>query len=209
MNTSLEINEIAKAMAAAQGAIKNPAKDKNNPHFNKPYADIASGLDVIRPALSANGIAFFQATDFADDYVILTTRLVHTSGQWIEGTYPVGKFGPHQQMAASLTYSKRQALFAIVGVHGEDEDQDGNDAGQIDARNTPKPAAPTITKKDSEALLGVMQDTLAMCESPDSVRAWVAANRSAKAKLLPEHQDEIGAMYRDRLADVLQPIAAE
>jgi hypothetical protein len=150
MKTSEQINEIAKAMAEAQGVIKNPAKDKTNPHFKNTYADISSGLDVIRPALSKAGIAFFQATEVVEDGVILTTRLVHTSGQWVEGTYPVGKFGPHQQMAASLTYAKRQALFAIVGVHGEDEDDDGQTAGDTSIGRTSAKPAPVTRKPAPE-----------------------------------------------------------
>jgi hypothetical protein len=143
MRTSEQIDQIAKAMAEAQGVIKNPAKDKTNPHFKNTYADIASGLDVIRPALSKAGIAFFQATDFIEDGVVLVTRLVHGgSGQWVEGTYPVGKFGPHQQMASSLTYAKRQALFALVGVHGEDEDDDGEAAGSADTTTRRAPQRP-------------------------------------------------------------------
>jgi hypothetical protein len=206
MNTSEQIDQIAKAMAKAQATIENPAKDKVNPHFKSKYADLAAGLDCIRPALSANGIAIFQATEVIDDGVILRTRLAHMSGQWIESTYPVSKFAKHQEMGAALTYAKRQALFALVGVCG-DEDDDGNEAQKTDTRAAPR--SPNTAQKDSESLLGVMQDALYMCESPDSVKAWAAANKPAKAKLLPEHQDLIGAMYRERLADVTQPMAAE
>jgi hypothetical protein len=208
MNTSEQINDIAAAMAKAQATIQNPAKDKVNPHFRSKYADLAAGLDCIRPALSANNIAIFQATDVVDDGVILRTRLVHSSGQWVESAYPVSKFAKHQEMGAALTYAKRQALFSLVGVCG-DEDDDGNAAQKIDTR-TPPPAAPAaiqITQASSEKLLGVMQDTLALCDSVDSVRAWGKANGAARNNLLPEHQEKIGAAYRERLADVSEPPA--
>lgn len=160
MKTSEQINELAAALAKAQATIKNPSKDKKNPHFKSSYADIASGLEVIRPALSAQNISFVQATDVVEDGMVLVTRLMHGgSGQWIEGTYPVGKFGPHQQMAASLTYSKRMALFALVGVHGEDEDDDGESAGTADVstrRPAPAPArrpAPVRDESPSDSQL--------------------------------------------------------
>jgi hypothetical protein len=212
MRSSEQIGDLAAAMAKAQGVIKNPSKDKTNPHFKNKYADIADGLECIRPALSAHGIAFFQVTEVIDDGVILTTRLVHAgSGQWIEGTYPVSKFVKHQDMGAALTYARRQALFAIVGVHGDNEDVDGNDA-TADTRvmgAKPAPAPTRVSDDESAAILAEMQDTLAMCDSPDSVKAWAKANQSRKARLTAQHAEAISAIYRDRLADVSQPIAAE
>ena len=130
MNTSESINEIAAALAKAQAKIRNPAKNKVNPHFKSKYADLADGLDVIRPALSEQGIAFIQPTEVVDDGVILRTRLIHSSGQWIESTYPVSKMTQHQQMGAALTYAKRQSLFALVGVCGDD-DLDGEDIKDV------------------------------------------------------------------------------
>ena len=137
MRTSDEINELAAALAKAQGVIANPDKGKVNPHFKSRYADIADGLEVIRPALSAQGLAFVQTTEVdrnAD--VLLTTRLIHASGQWIESDYPVGRAGDHQKLGASLTYAKRQSLFALVGVAGALDDDDGNEA----SKGAPAPA---------------------------------------------------------------------
>lgn len=211
MQTSEKIDLIATAMAKAQAVITNPAKDKTNPHFKSKYADLASGLDCIRPALSANAIAIFQATEIVDDGVILRTRLVHTSGQWLESTYPVSKFAKHQEMGAALTYAKRQALFSLVGVCGDDDD-DGNEAQKADTRASPSEPGKndvSLTPASSSELLSVMQDALAMCESPDSLKAWAKANKGNKALLIPKHQEIISAMYRDREADVSQPIAAE
>jgi ERF superfamily len=130
MQTSDEINEIAAALAKAQGIIKNPAKTRENPHFRSTYADLATGLNGIRHALSAQEIAVVQATDINRDGVVLVTRLIHTSGQWIGCIYPVAANAAtdHQKLGAALTYAKRQALFSLVGVCGEDEDDDGEGA---------------------------------------------------------------------------------
>jgi hypothetical protein len=126
MQSSDEINEIAAALAKAQGQIKNPAKTRENPHFRSAYADLATGLNGIRPALSAQGIAIVQATGINNDGVFLDTRLIHTSGQWIGCIYPVAaSSADHQKLGAALTYSRRQSVFALVGVCGEDEDDDG------------------------------------------------------------------------------------
>lgn len=128
MIESEAINEIAGALAKAQGEIKNPEKTRVNPHFKSTYADLATGLDCIRPALSANRIAIIQATGINADGVYLTTRLIHSSGQYLGCIYPVAaSTADHQKLGAALTYAKRQALFSLVGVCGDDE-LDGEDA---------------------------------------------------------------------------------
>lgn len=130
MNTSSEINEISAALAKAQAEIQNPAKDHVNPHFKNNYADLTAGLNAVRPALSKHGLAVIQATQMDGDLLSLETRIVHASGQWIASLYPVCKFPvAQQQMGSALTYSRRYALFALVGIAGEDDD-DGNEASQ-------------------------------------------------------------------------------
>ena len=52
-----------------KGQIANPAKGAVNPHFKSQYADLSAGLNAIRAALSANGIAIVQTTSMA-----MTTR---------------------------------------------------------------------------------------------------------------------------------------
>ncbi len=136
MNTSEIINEIATALAKAQGEIANPTKEAENPHFRSRYADLASGINAVKNALSANGIAVVQATYMSEDVMMLSTRLVHSSGQWFGSEYPVIKFPcKHQEAGSALTYSRRYALFALAGIAGDDDD--GNEASKSE---TPAPA---------------------------------------------------------------------
>jgi hypothetical protein len=60
--------ELYGALAKAQGEIVNAAKNAKNPHFKSDYADLASILDTVKPALSKNGIAVFQGTAFDGPY---------------------------------------------------------------------------------------------------------------------------------------------
>lgn len=149
MRTSEQINEIAGALAKAQGEIRNPHKSKDNPHFRSKYADIADGLEIARPVLSKHGICIMQPTEIMEDgLVIMRTRLAHTSGQWIEGTYPVGRLTKHTDLGACMTYAKRQSLFALIGIAGDTDDSDGADTGTADMSSA-KPAAP---RKSSAAV---------------------------------------------------------
>ena len=124
------IDAISAALAKAQGAISNPGKTALNPHFKSQYADLSAGLNAIRAALSANGIAVVQQTAvMSDDTLLLRTTLAHASGQWISSEWPVVKLpAPPQVIGSALTYARRYTLFAIVGIAGEGDDDDGNAA---------------------------------------------------------------------------------
>ena len=123
------IDAISAALAKAQGAISNPGKTALNPHFKSQYADLSAGLNAIRAALSANGIAVVQQTAvMSDDTLLLRTTLAHASGQWIKSEWPVVKLpAPPQVIGSALTYARRYTLFALVGIAGDDDD-DGNAA---------------------------------------------------------------------------------
>lgn len=162
MKTSDTIAALAAALAQAQSEIKNIEKGKVNPHFKSRYADIADGLEVIRPILSKNGIALVQATNFNGDTGIfmLNTRLIHSSGEWIEASYPLPSSGKAAEIGSAITYARRYAAFALVGVAGTDEDVDASDAAdtkpQVAKRTVSDPdvlkEGKEIAKKGSEAM---------------------------------------------------------
>lgn len=136
MKMSDAIDQIATALAKAQGEITNPAKDSENPHFKSRYADLAAGINAVKNALSSNGIAVVQSTYMDGEIMMLSTRLVHSSGQWFGSEYPVCKFPiKHQEAGSAMSYSRRYALFALVGIAGDDDD--GNEASKSE---TPAPA---------------------------------------------------------------------
>ena len=138
MNKSENIGQLAAALAKAQGQMKFAAKDANNPFFKSKYADLASVIEAIKVPLSANGIAFVQATDFEDSAVIVETILLHESGEWISGKLRMQptKNDP-QGVGSAVTYAKRYGLQAIAGVPSDDDD--GNAATHPTAP-APKPA---------------------------------------------------------------------
>jgi len=142
MNTSEQIDQIASALAMAQGEFPKIAKNKHASvngvskasgkeySIGYNYADIADVISAIAPVLSKHGIAFIQPTVMMDSGMFVCTRLIHKSGQWIESLYPVcGVSGDHQKMGGALTYARRYSLCSSVGV-AADEDVDGEGAEQ-------------------------------------------------------------------------------
>ena len=133
--SSPSIGAIAAALAKAQGELSNPEKSliatiqspfprEGDRTFR--YASLASGLDIVRKCLGQHEIATVQTTaiDQASGQIRLTTLLAHASGEWISSDWPVCPISetaaPHR-MGAALTYARRYALFALVGIAGEDD----------------------------------------------------------------------------------------
>lgn len=134
-NSSPSIGAIAAALAKAQGELSNPEKSLvatiQSPFPREAertfrYASLASGLDIVRKCLGQNEIATVQTTaiDQARGQIRLTTLLAHASGEWISSDWPVcpiSETGAPRRMGAALTYARRYALFALVGIAGEDD----------------------------------------------------------------------------------------
>jgi ERF superfamily len=133
--SSESVAGLATALAKAQIELINPEKSlianirsgrggEATQSFR--YAPLSSGLDIIRKTLGKYEIAVMQTTasDAANGLVNLTTLLAHTSGEWISSDWPVCPIAdtatPHR-MGAALTYARRYALFAMVGIAGEDD----------------------------------------------------------------------------------------
>jgi ERF superfamily len=133
--SSETIGAIAAALAKAQGELTNPEKSliatirspfprEGDRTFR--YASLASGLDIVRKSLGQHEIATIQTTAIDQDsgQIRLTTLLAHASGEWISSDWPVcpvSETATPQRMGAALTYARRYALFALVGIAGEDD----------------------------------------------------------------------------------------
>jgi hypothetical protein len=141
--TSPTIASLAKALSAAQGEVEGAVKGRKNDHFHSKYADLAAVWDACREALTKHGLAVVQSPGpCADGRMEMTTMLAHASGEWMRGTLtiPLGKADAHGYGSA-VTYSRRFALAAFVGVAPEDDD--GNAAAAAAPRaQRPAPVAP-------------------------------------------------------------------
>lgn len=142
MKTSETIEALAKAMAAAQKKLKNAPLNKTNPHFKSKYADLAGIRDATAPILAEHGLSISQFTTVDGETLVLCTRLLHESGQWMQGEYPLPMvLDKPQSMGSALTYARRYAWSAACGIAAEDDD-DGNAAQNSGAKATAKQQEP-------------------------------------------------------------------
>ena len=104
--------------------MKPASFDAQNPHFRSKYATLASIMEACRTALSQNQIAVIQGTSVIEDRVIVTTMLVHASGEYISDQLSMNiiKDSP-QAIGSAITYARRYSLASLVGVvYDEDDD---------------------------------------------------------------------------------------
>jgi len=135
ISQSESIANLALALSIVQGKMSHAVKDSANPFFKSKYADLESVWGACRSLLAENGIAIMQFPGLYTDHdksMSLTTIISHKSGEYIsqEMSVPVSKVDP-QGAGSALTYMRRYALAAVVGVVQADDD--GN------AASSPKP----------------------------------------------------------------------
>lgn len=129
MQTSEKVDLISTALVNVQKQLKAAKKDRENTFFNNAkYADFTAIVEASRDALVANGISVIQGGVYSDGVWKLETRLIHTSGQWIESSQPIVSkdMSDPQKVGSATTYAKRFGYAAMVGVTTEDDD--GNEA---------------------------------------------------------------------------------
>lgn len=130
MKTSDTINDLAAALSAAQAHMGPAIKGAKNPHFRSNYADLSSVVEAIRGPFTSNGLSWVQSpsVDPAAGLVTVTTRILHSSGQWVEAAVSAvpGRGGKAdlspQAVGSAVTYLRRYGLQALAGVPSADDD---------------------------------------------------------------------------------------
>lgn len=196
MERSESIAALSAALAKAQGQIEGAKKDSANPHFKSRYADLASCWDACREALSKNGLAVIQAPgEAAEGLVEMTTLLTHESGEWISErlTIPLAKVDA-QGYGSAVTYARRYALTAMVGIAPEDDDGNAAVAGQGAANNAPRQQRPA-PKQEAPSIVepeeGWSAWTLGLVRHLEAVESEAAIEAARTDKL---NQNRINAL---------------
>jgi hypothetical protein len=246
--SSETIGAIAAALAKAQAELTNPEKSltatirsplprERERSFR--YASLASGLDIVRKSLGQHEIATVQTTaiDQESGQIRLTTLLAHASGEWISSDWPVCPISetanPHR-MGAALTYARRYALFALVGIAGEDDldapDLDAPPRSDADAPNDPESrpanghaaglnvvtagrrrstvarvAAPTLAAEESARLRDRLLAELTSIPSTEEMADWAQRSLPAKNTLAAADAQRVEASFKAKLAEFGEP----
>jgi hypothetical protein len=150
MTRSDQINELAAALAKAQGEILAAKRESENPHFRSRYADLGSVWDAIRAALTKHGLSVVQSPRLLTTsekvwFLEVETTMFHGSGQFLSDVLAVPLASPTAQgIGSATTYARRYALAAFAGVAAAGDDDDANAASEPPAVK-PKDELETVT----------------------------------------------------------------
>jgi hypothetical protein len=131
MKQTEKTNTLLQSLVEAQAEFETLPKDKAGYGYN--YTDLDTVISYIRPILKKYGLGFIQMLSTLEgNQPAITTRLIHSSGEWIEDTTPLppvqlAKGNAAQNLGAAITYMKRYTLCAMLGI-SSDEDVDGKPA---------------------------------------------------------------------------------
>lgn len=150
---SPSIAKLAAALVQVQATVDGARKDSENPAFKQAgraikYADLAAVWDACREQLVANGLTVVQFPgEMVENRMTMTTQLSHESGEWMRGTLsiPLSKVDA-QGYGSAVTYARRYALAAVVGVCPEDDD--GNAASRPPAKQEYTPPVDPVLSQD-------------------------------------------------------------
>ena len=162
MKTSESIRDLAKALTLVQATLAPARRDSTNPFYNSTYADLNSVWESCREILAKNGLCVIQGNNVGTgNTLIVETRLVHESGQWIESELclPLSKADP-QGVGSAMTYGRRYGLAAIVGIVA-DVDDDGNAASATNGIGSVKQLRPNerLVNGNSQRTIPTTQPT--------------------------------------------------
>ena len=179
MRQSESLNELATALAKAQGAIENASKSADNPYYKSKYSDLASVREAIRIPLAENLLSIIQlpTVSLETQTIAVDTMLIHGSGQFIAEslTLPAVRISydrdsgeeqrtfDAQTVGTALTYARRYGLMAILNLAAEDDD--GNAVAKS-GKATPAKAVKKPTD-DELAAAGLAADG-----GLESLRKW-------------------------------------
>ena len=143
LSMSPSVKELTGALIAVQRELPTLPKDKENPFFKSKYAGLETVLPAALKVLTDHKLGLVQSVgQDSKGGTTLTTILLHESGEWISDTQPLllTKSDPQSQGSA-ITYGRRYALMAMLGLVADDDD-DGHAASRRQpARRTPQPRA--------------------------------------------------------------------
>lgn len=195
MTKSESIQALAKALIEFHRQVGIVKKSETNPFFKSKYADLSTILDAIKSPLENAGLTFSQFPTGENE---LTTILMHgDSGEWMEDTFKMTPVKNDPQGAGSvITYQRRYALGAILGLN-IDEDDDGNKA------SAPVQAKPAYTQKPYQKPVTTPAPTTPAATMQAAKKAALPAKPISNLVKLKDKLQKAGAKTEDEALKIL------
>lgn len=140
---SENLDQIATALSKLQSELPSAKKDNSGYGYN--YSDLNTVIETAKPYLVKNGLAVTQllGNDEKGNPAV-TTIVLHSSGQFLKSTIALESIDMKgcnkvQGAGATLSYLRRYAYQAALGMASEDNDASSEKAV------IPRAATPTVS----------------------------------------------------------------
>lgn len=144
-------SSLAKAQTTFGAVVRDKKvtiRKKDGTSYSFQYAPLESILAAVQPALAANGLAVVQMLD--DDHLV--TSLVHSSGAYLTGRAKLPPTGDIKELGSAVTYLRRYAIQAMLGIAAEDDDDGSRATGDVIV-------SADVEHGDDGSLIGVVEVT--------------------------------------------------
>lgn len=184
------MKELYAALAKAQGEIGTAAKSSQNPHFKSNYADLSEVWAAWQQVGPKNGLALMQTIGFNEaGQQWLCTTIGHTSGEAMESKMLLTPTKNDMQgIGSALTYARRYALAALVGIVQDDDD--GNAASAAPKGKAPQPRPEPPQKPSVDNWVKIAKAVINTIASGAELSKWEKDNEKALDKLDREHPEK-------------------
>jgi len=194
----MDHKNITAALAAFHQTVGTIEKTARAQYGN--FADLSGVLSAITPALSKHGLALVQTFELQDGEDVLTSSLYHTSGERIDSRVRLvrvegagGRQNPLHLWGGSVTYQRRYAALALLGLAAgmDDDDGDSADNTQPARKVTPAKVEGWDSREHAEQALG-------LCTNAQHLEAWTAKTKASAFQGMD--RDDLREAYQERKA---------
>lgn len=167
---SPSIGALSQALSKAQksfpsiprGRTAKIATQKGS--YTYDYADLSDVIAGVRETLVDNGLSYSQPIVSREGGADLVTILMHESGEWIASSLPLHFGKTPQELGSAITYARRYALTAILGIATEeDTDASGVESAPHPQRQSESYSRVVEVQTLMEKAGGSVDDVVAIC----------------------------------------------
>ena len=210
MKKSESLDKFAPAWLKVQQSMGSIPKNSKNPIFGD-YADLVSCVRSIRPLLSAHGFMIIQTGDSGSNgELLIETTLLHTSGQYVSGVFPMRPSNKAiekdacQAYGSAISYGRRYGYMAIVSAYstkGPMRDDDGNAADHVQSSGSSLKVGTSSGIKKPTVKTTIKKKATSKSSHPLLTSEVVAAVSAYRAKLpLPKSRLDVMLQVAEKQA---------
>lgn len=211
-----ELNGVYGALVKAQEEFPSIGRDKSvkvtsksGASYTFKYAPLDSIMAKVGPVLAQNGLALTQPFGVSEQGgPILETMLIHTDGSMIRSQLPlpVHQGATAQELGSLITYCRRYAIVAILGLATEDDDDANHASGNtVQARQDRSQATGDGQASDPHGLQQSRGDAVQTFDSTDKQQAMI---RRLEKKLGIEPGSNLDALSKGAASARIEELLA-